>query len=90
MIFSHKVVKKSPFNYHSPQKNITFLILVILIFSGCIRDKSSITCSIPSYFLDYIFVEPEVTGNTFYIDPLNGSPEGDGSANNPWLPRKKH
>ena len=32
----------------------------------------------------YAFDEPPVTGNTFYIDPINGSPDGDGSEQNPW------
>jgi hypothetical protein len=69
---------------HFRQITSIFFILCISIFLGCIRDKSSITGSIPSYFRDYIFVEPEVTGNTFYIDPVNGSADGDGSATNPW------
>jgi len=30
------------------------------------------------------FVEPAVTGATFYVDPVNGSPSGDGSQGNPW------
>lgn len=33
---------------------------------------------------DYAFEEPAVSGNTFYIDPENGSDGGDGSATNPW------
>jgi hypothetical protein len=67
--------------YHSV---ISFLILLILILSGCISDKNSITGSEVVSYSDYNFVEPEVTGNIFYIDPINGSPEGDGSAANPW------
>ena len=36
------------------------------------------------YTDNYTFEEPEVTGNTFYIDPVNGSMDGDGSQQNPW------
>lgn len=28
--------------------------------------------------------DPPPTGNLFYIDPVNGSPDGDGSADRPW------
>jgi len=35
-------------------------------------------------FADYSFEEPAVTGNTFYIDPVNGSDDGDGSDSRPW------
>ncbi|QQS06486.1 MAG: right-handed parallel beta-helix repeat-containing protein [Fibrobacterota bacterium] len=30
------------------------------------------------------FVEPPVSGRTFWIDPVGGSPDGDGSAQRPW------
>jgi len=30
------------------------------------------------------FTEPAVTGNSFYVDPVNGSPQGDGSLADPW------
>jgi parallel beta-helix repeat protein len=36
------------------------------------------------YYKDFVFEEPAVTGNTYYIDPVNGSPNGDGSSGNPW------
>ena len=32
----------------------------------------------------YTFEEPIVTGNTYYIDPVNGSQNGDGSFQKPW------
>ena len=35
-------------------------------------------------FSDYVFDEPAVSGHTFYIDPVDGSDGGDGSAENPW------
>ena len=41
--------------------------------------------STTSDFRDYTFEKPEVSGNTFYIDPVNGSRGGDGSETNPWL-----
>jgi hypothetical protein len=33
---------------------------------------------------DYAFVEPAVSGSTFYIDPQTGSDDGDGSEQHPW------
>ncbi len=33
---------------------------------------------------DYAFQEPAVSGNTFYIDPVNGADDGDGSEAHPW------
>ncbi len=38
-----------------------------------------------SDFNDYTFEEPEVTGKTFYIDPVFGSGNGNGSEAHPWL-----
>ena len=38
----------------------------------------------PLYKNDYVFQEPEFSGNTFYVDPVNGSVNGDGSSSNPW------
>src|SRR5690606_36853027 len=38
----------------------------------------------PNNYSEYNFEEPDVTGNSFYIDPVNGSPDGDGSEANPW------
>jgi hypothetical protein len=35
-------------------------------------------------YSDYTFAEPAVTGTTYYVDPLNGSPDGDGSLQRPW------
>ena len=32
----------------------------------------------------FSFEEPQVTGNTFYLDPINGSVNGDGSEANPF------
>lgn len=38
----------------------------------------------PNSVSSFIFEEPQVTGNTFYLDPINGSMDGDGSEANPW------
>ena len=35
-------------------------------------------------FSDYAFEQPAVSGNTYYIDPVNGSNDGDGSEQHPW------
>jgi hypothetical protein len=37
-----------------------------------------------SDYSDYVFEEPAVSGNTYYIDPVNGSESGDGSEQHPW------
>lgn len=64
-----------------------FILLAILIFvCYCKASKESVTDTTgdKNEVEDYVFEEPSVTGNTFYIDPVNGSPQGDGSAENPW------
>ncbi len=33
---------------------------------------------------EYGFEEPEISGTSFYIDPVNGSPDGTGSFEDPW------
>jgi hypothetical protein len=55
---------------------VLFLLVILL---GCQKEDS-----IQSKLSDYSFEEPVSSGNTFYIDPVNGSSEGDGSASNPW------
>lgn len=60
------------------QKTFTFFLLLIL-FVGCRKDDN-----VNGKLSDYTFQEPVSNGNTFYIDPVNGSTEGDGSASNPW------
>lgn len=71
-------------NLHLFRNSLLAIILIpsfILISCNKDDDKPS---SGRDDFNDYTFKEPEVTGSTFYIDPVNGSPDGDGSANNPW------
>jgi parallel beta-helix repeat protein len=60
-----------------------FIIVILLgfIFTGCKKSDDHPTYT---YYDDFTFEEPAVTGNTFYIDPANGSPAGDGSASHPW------
>lgn len=59
-----------------------FIITVLFIsINSCSKDE---TKPLPKTFIDYEFEKPEVTGNTFYVDPENGSIDGDGSAENPW------
>lgn len=73
------------------QKN--FLIpFVVFLSVACDKDEtinssSSSSSSDGDYTLsevDYTFSEPESNGNIFYIDPVNGSSEGDGSSTDPW------
>jgi parallel beta-helix repeat protein len=54
---------------------------IILITISCKKGDNS--APIDNY-KDYKFEEPEITGHTFYIDPINGSANGDGSVQKPW------
>lgn len=60
----------------------TFLFFVVLFISFSCK-KGNNTGPIDDY-KDYKFEEPAVIGKTYYIDPVNGSADGDGSAENPW------
>lgn len=55
-------------------------LCTILLF-GCTKDESD---NNGHDIEDLNFEEPQITGNTFYIDPINGSANGNGSAENPW------
>src|SRR5690606_17375264 len=48
------------------------------------QEEEEPVTEIPVNYSEYNFEEPEVTGNSFYIDPVNGSQDGDGSEANPW------
>ena len=67
---------------------ILISIKVVFVFNltitGCIFNDNPLQYD-GSDFRDYEFVEPIVTGNTYYIDPVNGSPDGNGSAEHPWF-----
>jgi parallel beta-helix repeat protein len=69
-------------------KNFLFYLTIFLMTAigiwACKGSQESKTDDISSDVQEYIFEEPRVSGNTFYIDPANGSPGGDGSAQNPW------
>lgn len=60
---------------------LSILILISIIFS-CEKNKDDITNS--NTYSDFEFEEPEVKGNTFYVDPQRGTPNGNGSKENPW------
>jgi len=57
-----------------------FLLIGVSIFSCKKGDGTEPTDN----YSDYKFEEPKISGSTFYVDPVNGSSEGDGSAQNPW------
>ena len=70
------------FSHISKSAGVIFLFLAIILIAACHRyDDSNPPVS---NFKDYKFEEPKISGNTFYADPLNGSPNGDGSSENPW------
>ena len=64
-------------------QTITAFIVLTSVLTACNKDSVNPEDSFPVY-RDYQFEEPEVTGNTYYIDPVNGLPTGDGSTSNPW------
>ena len=57
------------------------LFLIFLVISCSREEPTPVT---PDNYTGYTFEIPEVKGSTFYIDPANGSRQGDGSAENPW------
>jgi hypothetical protein len=56
------------------------LLVAVFLFSSCKKDNDVVYPELR----DYDFQEPVFNGNTFYIDPVNGSMDGNGSAENPW------
>jgi parallel beta-helix repeat protein len=66
------------------QYTYVLCIFCILLFSFSCK-KSDKDSKEYIYYTDFKFEEPAVTGKTFYIDPVNGSLKGDGSAEHPWL-----
>ena len=61
--------------------NFIMSILSLFFLANCSKDDFKPTVH---DYSDYEFEEPTVTGNTYYIDPVNGSSEGNGSITNPW------
>jgi len=62
---------------------ILFYLLFVCVFLLSVCSKNDFLPDQKTY-TDYEFKVPEITGTTFYIDPEHGSPDGDGSAGNPW------
>ncbi|MBK8802423.1 MAG: hypothetical protein IPN71_10295 [Fibrobacteres bacterium] len=65
------------------------LLWLLVAFTGCGDGSTSAdpVSQPPAPLPDtatVAFVEPPVTGRTFWIDPLGGSPAGDGSQAHPW------
>ncbi len=73
------------------RKSIQYVIATILLLFFCTACSSGGSSSSTSAEEDnfsvstYTFEEPQVSGTTYYIDPQNGSSDGDGSAAHPWL-----
>lgn len=78
----------------------TFLLMIPLLFScsekandpyihtdwrDAVIDQKNFIYSGIGYIENRPQSYTEPAGNTFYIDPVNGSPEGDGSVTHPWL-----
>ena len=82
------------------KRTLIFYVLLLIIFSACSKDGDLVNQIAqeeqkeieeqeennqePPSTSSYDFEEPQVTGNTFYLDPVNGSLNGDGSEVNPW------
>jgi hypothetical protein len=65
---------------------ISLIIISIILSLSVFLNASTISSEIPEEIdrSNYVFTEPESTGNIFYIDPENGTNNGDGSEENPW------
>lgn len=63
------------------KKTYLLILFLCIIFSGCNKDND---VEIKDNYMDFKFEEPEVKGNTYYIDPNTGTINGDGSKENPW------
>ena len=61
--------------------SILRLLFYTALLHGCNKHDDSPG---PVDYSDYTFEAPSVTGNTYYIDPVNGSSDGDGSLSHPW------
>jgi parallel beta-helix repeat protein len=66
--------------------NLNFLLLLLLSFIiySCNKNDDDNKDTKYFYYQDYKFEEPAVTGKDYYIDPVKGSPYGDGSYERPW------
>ncbi|MCG8701748.1 MAG: hypothetical protein MI922_27090 [Bacteroidales bacterium] len=62
---------------------IKFALFFLIIAMACSKDEPRVNPPVDN-FEDYDFEKPVVSGNTYYIDPVNGSPLGDGSEKRPW------
>lgn len=72
------------------KKNKLSILLLLLVFVNisCSKDRlildTDSTTKNNSNTDIYTFEEPIVSGNSFYIDPVNGSDKGNGSIDSPW------
>lgn len=55
-----------------------------MLLAGCDADTNSTADPVSAEDSDNPGTEPQTDGNTFYLDPINGSIANDGSAENPW------
>ncbi len=62
---------------------LLFVAFTVSLFITSCRKEENNFVTVNDY-RDYVFEEPSVSGNTFYIDPENGSDNGDGSEQSPW------
>ncbi|NJO91661.1 MAG: hypothetical protein HC831_23880 [Chloroflexia bacterium] len=60
---------------------VTIIFATIITAVSCKKSNNSEPIN---DYKDYKFEEPKITGKTFYIDPVNGSADGDGSDQKPW------
>ena len=63
---------------------IIAVILVAMIFLVSCSSNNTDTSTTPPPAPISPAPSPTLNGNTFYVDPINGSEEGDGSSENPW------
>ncbi|MBN1117343.1 MAG: right-handed parallel beta-helix repeat-containing protein [Bacteroidales bacterium] len=64
------------------QLSVYFIFLSLTLIFSCSKEDTKIYGG--KYYESYTFEKPVINGQTFYIDPVNGSPNGDGSIKHPW------
>ncbi|MCB9497146.1 MAG: right-handed parallel beta-helix repeat-containing protein [Fibrobacteria bacterium] len=62
----------------------SFLLVVACGSDSPARQESELRSTILPDTSSVEFVEPTVAGRTFWVDPVHGTPSGDGSAEHPW------
>lgn len=84
---THSLLKGNSLSSLRKSIFIYLILCISTLLTSCVINQESVnnnTSESLDTTKDFNFTEPEITGRTFYVDPVNGSADGDGSQNNPW------